>query len=960
MGTSGHPGRTRSSASYVLSALVAMVCTLAMLAGALTVVRPAQAAQDGNLRIEIDNPAVGNWNVSQEGQSVNIAVGQKVSFSLWNLNGSGVGVAANTALWYVNDNPIALCKSVGDSGNCQQNNEREDDFGAAVGVPFDANAKSVNFIGLREGTAQIKAVASDGSTTETATTTITVHPAKLKIVRTKDSRELTDADTTELTAGEDVSLQYYVTFDGDGENTQNKCYSYQFTSSQWNNPPYWDEEVTGADGKTQTVRHSADGWGISNGAVMDFNGQTGTQGTSVKVRTLVPGTSAVSLNTFFAYRHKVASTNADGKTTYKTVSDLYGNISASTNFDVLPPTISVQYGDANSPVTVDNGGQVDLSVGEMLQFSYGISPLHPDYADQHPAHWDSSNKQVATIDSDSGKKLTAIDTGSTSVTVSIGGETFDLGVAVAEPTLTLSYQGGLPEPVDVTDGTMELTAGEQADLTLGFAERHDYASLNSMKWKSSDTSIVTVNGSSASSRYGSSPKTTVTAKKPGDVTVTGTLAGRNVTATVHVVEATLDLTRKSGLSTRTGDDDSKVYVTNQSLDVTPGESVVITSEISPVHGYAKFLGSATSTKWTEDSRGKTISMRTGSTQTTVTAVSAQGADSTPAVLTATAGGKSVTLTFNVVKPQVAITQANGKETADVTGQTLNVQRNTRLSLGSSVTPLHPDYATFDKNAVKWASSAPTIATVQSETNGTVTGRAEGEATITAVLDGVGATANVNVTVPITAVENPADVTTGAGTAPNLPVSVKATWENGKQTEEKVTWNAVPESSYARPGSFTVTGKVEGYNGVVRVKVVVNASTQEMYRLYNPNSGEHFYTAASNERDSLKSHGWKYEGVGWIAPIKSASPVYRLYNPNSGDHHYTMDSGERNGLLSQGWRDEGIGWYSAEGDKRIPLYRQYNPNARTGSHNYTLNTGERDTLVKQGWHDEGISWYAVSQ
>ena len=99
-----------------------MVCTLAMLAGALTVVRPAQAAQDGNLRIEIDNPAVGNWNVSQEGQSVGIAVGQKVSFSLWNFNGSGVQVAANTAHWYVDGNPIALCKSAGDSGSCQQNN----------------------------------------------------------------------------------------------------------------------------------------------------------------------------------------------------------------------------------------------------------------------------------------------------------------------------------------------------------------------------------------------------------------------------------------------------------------------------------------------------------------------------------------------------------------------------------------------------------------------------------------------------------------------------------------------------------------------------------------------------------------------------------------------------------------------------------------------------------------------
>lgn len=38
----------------------------------------------------------------------------------------------------------------------------------------------------------------------------------------------------------------------------------------------------------------------------------------------------------------------------------------------------------------------------------------------------------------------------------------------------------------------------------------------------------------------------------------------------------------------------------------------------------------------------------------------------------------------------------------------------------------------------------------------------------------------------------------------------------------------------------------------------------MYRLYNPNSGEHFYTANSAERDNLKRLGWSLEGVAWYA------------------------------------------------------------------------------------------------
>ena len=88
------------------------------------------------------------------------------------------------------------------------------------------------------------------------------------------------------------------------------------------------------------------------------------------------------------------------------------------------------------------------------------------------------------------------------------------------------------------------------------------------------------------------------------------------------------------------------------------------------------------------------------------------------------------------------------------------------------------------------------------------------------------------------------------------------------------------------------------------------SMKPMYRLYNPNSGEHFYTASNYEARSLVSAGWRYEGVGWMAPARSSTPVYRLYNPNAGDHHYTTSAYERDHLKSVGWRDEGIGWYGS--------------------------------------------------
>ncbi len=155
--------------------------------------------------------------------------------------------------------------------------------------------------------------------------------------------------------------------------------------------------------------------------------------------------------------------------------------------------------------------------------------------------------------------------------------------------------------------------------------------------------------------------------------------------------------------------------------------------------------------------------------------------------------------------------------------------------------------------------------------------------------------------------------------------------------------------------------VEKYNwSDANYNVCVNttpAGKKTMLRLYNPNSGEHFYTASEREKNALVKQGWNFEGKAWEAPEFSNTPVYRLYNKNSGDHHYTPSKKERDNLVKQGWKDEGIGWYSDD-NKTKPLYRLYNPNAVAGSHHYTTSARERDNLVKQGWKDENIGWYGL--
>ena len=136
---------------------------------------------------------------------------------------------------------------------------------------------------------------------------------------------------------------------------------------------------------------------------------------------------------------------------------------------------------------------------------------------------------------------------------------------------------------------------------------------------------------------------------------------------------------------------------------------------------------------------------------------------------------------------------------------------------------------------------------------------------------------------------------------------------------------------------------------------------QMHRLYNPYSGEHFYTGSYEEFDYLWNLGWEDEGIGWVAPSYSEYPVYRLYNRNAGEHFFTLSESERDNLVKKGWNYEGIGWYSAGVDWQgaAPLYREYNPNAFANNHNYTIGLNEHNYLVSIGWRNEGISWYAVN-
>lgn len=143
----------------------------------------------------------------------------------------------------------------------------------------------------------------------------------------------------------------------------------------------------------------------------------------------------------------------------------------------------------------------------------------------------------------------------------------------------------------------------------------------------------------------------------------------------------------------------------------------------------------------------------------------------------------------------------------------------------------------------------------------------------------------------------------------------------------------------------------------------------IFGLYNPNSGEHLFTASASEAQSLQGAGWQEGEAKWYAPT-SGEAVYRLYNPNVfapdgtplGDHHYTSNLDEVKQLLAAGWKEGNVVFYSSADttSDRVPIYGVYNPNAyamgMSGAHHLTFKKAEVDNLLSLGWKEGDPKFY----
>ena len=142
----------------------------------------------------------------------------------------------------------------------------------------------------------------------------------------------------------------------------------------------------------------------------------------------------------------------------------------------------------------------------------------------------------------------------------------------------------------------------------------------------------------------------------------------------------------------------------------------------------------------------------------------------------------------------------------------------------------------------------------------------------------------------------------------------------------------------------------------------------VYRFFNIASGTHFYTATSEERNEIigNDESRSYEGGVFKASTSpsgetSEVAIYRFYNTQTGSHFYTGSTEERDNIIRDlsYYTYEGTGYYAFSDDNdgaHAALYRFYN--TLNDSHFYTASAVERDQVINTLGHYnyEGVAYF----
>ncbi|MDC3080692.1 hypothetical protein OA381_05120 [Rhodospirillaceae bacterium] len=141
--------------------------------------------------------------------------------------------------------------------------------------------------------------------------------------------------------------------------------------------------------------------------------------------------------------------------------------------------------------------------------------------------------------------------------------------------------------------------------------------------------------------------------------------------------------------------------------------------------------------------------------------------------------------------------------------------------------------------------------------------------------------------------------------------------------------------------------------------------QGIYRFFNVETGTHFLTQSTVERDSVINNldAFNFEGPTFKAADPTnpaADSVFRFFNTQTGTHFFTQSTIERDSILENlpqfSFENEAYKGYTEQVDGSIPLYRFFN--TKTGTHFYTAAEAEKDSIIENlpSFNFEGTAYW----
>ena len=381
------------------------------------------------------------------------------------------------------------------------------------------------------------------------------------------------------------------------------------------------------------------------------------------------------------------------------------------------------------------------------------------------AQWSSNNTAVATVDAYG--RITGVKAGYATVTAMYEGKTATCGVTVEEEVTLAS--------VGLTPASLSFTTGDPAKSVSAKAYYSDGTSkdvTNLAAWSTSDAAVASV----------SSGAVTPSATQGGSATITAKYQGLSGTCTVTVTKPEQSTT--------------SVTLDATSIEITEGETYQIDGTVSLINPTAT-LSAKDACIWTTSS----ASVATVS-QGLVTAKAAG-----TATITATHGGKSASCAVSVKAKPVQTTTS-----VTLTESSVDMTVGETHQLDGTVTCINPSRSYSARSVCTWSSSNSSVASVSSQ--GLVTAKAAGTATITASNGGKSATCTITVKdKPVTLSSialNSTTLSLAVDATYTLPgdFKVTATFSDGttKDVTSSVTWSVPSGSaSYLSLSGLTLKG-----------------------------------------------------------------------------------------------------------------------------------------------------------